>query len=114
MELDEFIVLRAIAEGRIKWGFYPPDYDLANLPENNKGLGIWIDGSIEDDITGDEDHDDEGGGEDSEDSGDDSVQNGTHSEEDESEEEGSSEGEKIVTKLATGPGMFSALAMDDD
>ena len=55
------IVLRAVAEGRIKWAFYPPDYDVSKVPENRKGMGIWIDGSIEDEIAGDADEEEDGG-----------------------------------------------------
>ncbi|KAL5519146.1 hypothetical protein ACEPAH_829 [Sanghuangporus vaninii] len=41
-------VLRALAEGRIKWAFYPPDTVPSTLAEEDKGQGIWIRGEGED------------------------------------------------------------------
>lgn len=35
-------VLRALAEGRIRWGFWPPETDPSTLSES--GDGIWIQG----------------------------------------------------------------------
>ena len=31
-----------MAEGRIKWGFYPPDHDCTKLSDYYTGEGIWI------------------------------------------------------------------------
>ncbi|KAG6901215.1 hypothetical protein C0995_015203 [Termitomyces sp. Mi166 len=37
-------ILRALAEGRIGWAFWPPDIDLKIIAANmeKQGIGIWI------------------------------------------------------------------------
>jgi hypothetical protein len=38
------VVLRALAEGRIGWAFWPPDSTLHEIASvaNGEGMGIWI------------------------------------------------------------------------
>ena len=99
------LVLRALAEGRIKWGFYPPDMDVSTLAENDKGLGIWL-GEGTDDYTA------ELTGSDYAADSDDSV---SVSEEDgstpEDEEPSTSQAH---TSISVGTGMFSALSLEED
>lgn len=47
---DRFpLVLRAIAEGRIPWAFWPPETDIAAINSDYEGLGIWL-GTQDDDF----------------------------------------------------------------
>ena len=79
-------------------------------------MGIWIDGSVEDEIAGDEDEDDQEG-EDDEDSSedDDSQSSSTLSPSSDEEEDLEDKGgeDKAVLKLTGGRSMFSALSVDD-
>ncbi|KAI0308134.1 hypothetical protein B0F90DRAFT_1621823 [Multifurca ochricompacta] len=54
-------ILRLLAEGKIKWAFWPPEYDESQLPDAdaNPGYGIWI--PSKDDLYDDEDGDDSEG-----------------------------------------------------
>jgi hypothetical protein len=40
--------LRLLAEGKIKWAFWPPGYDESQIPDANDGYGIWLPCGVED------------------------------------------------------------------
>lgn len=45
MILTPYVVMRALADGRVRWGFWPPGSDLSG----REGSGIWLDdSSVED------------------------------------------------------------------
>jgi len=61
--------LRLLAEGKIKWAFWPPGYDESHIPDANAGYGIWVpsgvgdpDPDLDDNEEGSDDGDDEGDG----------------------------------------------------
>jgi hypothetical protein len=41
-------ILRFLAEGKIKWAFWPPGYDESQIPDANDGYGIWLPSGVED------------------------------------------------------------------
>lgn len=63
------VVLRAVAEGKIRWAFWPPDTPLSVVEEHHlPGGGIWISDSdsttiAEDELDSDEEAESEGSGE---------------------------------------------------
>ncbi|KAJ7727816.1 hypothetical protein DFH07DRAFT_757553 [Mycena maculata] len=64
-------ILRALAEGRIAWAFWPPDTDLESASdEPDEGLGIWIPRAEDDGVTSEEEEDREAASEEAEDEGD--------------------------------------------
>ncbi|KAH8120014.1 P-loop containing nucleoside triphosphate hydrolase protein [Phellopilus nigrolimitatus] len=96
-------ILRAVAEGKIKWAFYPPDTDVSKLSQNN-GLGIWI----------------EEEGEDYEVNSIDSDREVSDNDESTSDLEGhsstggdESHGDDEILHISAGVGMFGALTLDD-
>ena len=115
IRLISFTVLRALAEGRIKWGFYPPDYDCTKLSDHYAGEGIWIeneDGTSTLVASDDEDY---------EESEMDSEQEGGFSEEElelEMDEtvidEDDEEFVEGTSKLGKVGGMFGALSIEDE
>lgn len=40
--------MRLLAEGKIKWAFWPPGYDASQIPDANDGYGIWLPSGVED------------------------------------------------------------------
>lgn len=36
-------MLRTVADGRVRWGFWPPEFDEAQL-ESRRGVGVWLGG----------------------------------------------------------------------
>jgi hypothetical protein len=109
-------VMRYLADGKVRWGFWPPE----SQPEEN-GNGIWL--GEDDPIDG------EGGGQDTpwdkgsdeEDSGDEVAVNeeegsDNRDEDDEDEGEGGSEAERLPQKSrgAGAAGFFAALAIDSE
>ncbi|KAI9460512.1 P-loop containing nucleoside triphosphate hydrolase protein [Lactarius psammicola] len=66
-------ILRLLAEGKIKWAFWPPGYNESLIPDANAGYGIWVPSGVEDpdpdpddEEEGSDDGDDESDGEDPE------------------------------------------------
>jgi hypothetical protein len=60
--------LRLLAEGKIKWAFWPPGYDETHsIPDANAGYGIWVPSEVEDP----DPNDNEEGSDDSDGDGDD-------------------------------------------
>ncbi|KAH9044559.1 P-loop containing nucleoside triphosphate hydrolase protein [Lactarius pseudohatsudake] len=56
-------ILRFLAEGKIKWAFWPPGYDESHIPDTNAGYGIWVPSGVEDqdpDIDDNEEGSDDG------------------------------------------------------
>jgi len=41
-------ILRLLAEGKIKWAFWPPGSDESRIPDANDGYGIWVPSGAED------------------------------------------------------------------
>ncbi|EJD03778.1 P-loop containing nucleoside triphosphate hydrolase protein [Fomitiporia mediterranea MF3/22] len=104
-------ILRALAEGRIKWAFYPPNTDLNVLANENKGLGIWIEGNTEDYFAERADSEDE---DDSEEFEIRSSNEDTETEEEEEEGEGKKSESHLRSAISSGTGMFGALTLEDD
>ncbi|KAJ7706018.1 hypothetical protein B0H17DRAFT_919616 [Mycena rosella] len=103
-------ILRALAEGRISWAFWPPDTDTdapLTSEEDSDGMGVWIprtdDGAIS------EEESEEDGEEDDEDEGDKVAD--SHSPEESGEESGS---EPDAAALQVGAGRFGALQEIED
>ncbi|KAI9444873.1 P-loop containing nucleoside triphosphate hydrolase protein [Lactarius indigo] len=74
-------ILRLLAEGKIKWAFWPPGYDESHIPDANSGYGIWVPSGVEDqspDMEDNEEGSDAGDGE-CDDDGDDSETGGESS-----------------------------------
>lgn len=101
-------VLRALAEGKLRWAFWPPDFDVAAVEaQQGEGMGIWMPHAV----------DAEDSDEDSAD-GDDAHRQTDDSNDPINEESGSdgeisvSEGDTNV-RLTSGVGRFGALALDD-
>ena len=101
-----FLVLRAVAEGRIGWAFWPPDTDPKEIKScGSPEQGIWIPRSdrADDESDSESEH------------GDRSSSHETDSEESEDGEEDeaeSSDEEEVAAKLA-GAGRFGALSLND-
>lgn len=94
-------MLRAVAEGKVGWAFWPPGTDTEHVV--TEGAGIWVPkGENVEEEFDDESGDDEEQGKESGDSSEDELPSGT-SDEDEEEEQGG----------ATTGGMFEALSMEN-
>jgi len=95
-------ILRAVAESRVRWAFWPPDMDVSSMG-GQPGDGIWIpDIADVDDDTEFESEDDE-------------TDASAHSSEmSESEEKSKSEEEEEVRVQVAGIGRFGALILDDE
>jgi hypothetical protein len=93
------VVLRAVSEGRISWGFWPPgtSFDIISKHNWEPDTGIWIPGQ-DDDSKSSEDESDE-----KEEMEEDGSRNS--SDEGESEEE--------VDVIPVNAGRFNALHIDD-
>ena len=39
--------MRLLAEGKIKWAFWPPEYDASQIPDAKAGYGIWVPSGVE-------------------------------------------------------------------
>ena len=100
-------VLRALAEGRVRWAFWPPGTDPSKFSET--GDGIWIrhddgDGVVNSESEGEEEmEEDDIGSESGEEA---SGEEGFLDEEEEEEEAEESNDRRIV-------GRFGALALED-
>jgi len=95
-------ILRAVAEGRIRWAFWPPDTDVSFV-EGEPGDGIWIPHTTV--VEGDNEYESE----------EDELASSAHSEEImESEEKSDSEEEEAVIVQLVGAGRFGALVLDDE
>ena len=93
-------MLRTLTEGRVKWAFWPPGYQVCSEDTNQ---GIWLDtGTAE----GSDDEDSE-----VEDESEQEMEDGSETEDDGAEE--NSEGESKSIGIAAGGGRFSALALTD-
>ncbi|KAK7680577.1 hypothetical protein QCA50_016359 [Cerrena zonata] len=111
-------ILRALAEGRIRWGFWPPDTDLSLIETNQgvEGCGIWIhslDGVENYDWEVESEYESDDGNhraQESEDEHEDRVGDEGEDGEEESEEE--EEGPKAVA--ATSAGRFGALRLNEN
>jgi len=99
---DFIPVLRAVAESRVRWAFWPPDTDISCI-EGQSGDGIWIPHAADvDDNIDTESEEDE-------------SEPSIHSQEaSESEDQSESEEEGEVGMPAAGVGRFGALVLDDD
>jgi hypothetical protein len=103
--------MRALTDGRVRWGFWPPG------SADREGVGIWLEGTGIEDADEDEEEDEKDQGPEGRDGRDDSDKDAT-SEEEEVEEDESEKGkavegkeEKAVVKPSVG-GFFAALEMD--
>jgi nucleosome binding factor SPN SPT16 subunit len=107
--LNWWPVLRILAEGRVKWAFWPPGYQVRSGDTNQ---GIWLNsGAVAEDE--DEDEEDEESEEESEeeDEAEQGIEDGSETE-DNGEEE-SEEGPMSIG-IAAGGGRFGVLALADD
>lgn len=104
-------LLRNVAEGRVGWAFWPPEWQLRSSEsgaavgptEGETGNGIWILNAVEDEDVGDETEKSEG---------DESGSEGTPHSEDEDDEEGEySERDEENRDSPAGIGRFGALAL---
>jgi len=101
-------VLRALAEGRIGWAFWPPDTPLQQVAAGGDGQqGLWIPRG--DAIDEDTDHQSEGEDEDHE--HDQSSESGEDEDTHEDDEEASDDGVDGTTVASAG--RFGALAVND-
>lgn len=100
-------MLRALADGRVRWGFYPP----GGWTER-EGVGAWLGGRP--DIDGEPDDEDGLDGEMLSDLDSDGDENKRHgAEEDEEEEEEESEESEDEFQAANKHSFFAALSLDD-
>lgn len=98
-------VLRALAEGRIGWAFWPPDTTLQQVAAGGDGQqGLWIPRG--DAIDEDTDHQSEGEDEDHE-----HAESGEDEDTHEDDEEASDDGVDGTTVASAG--RFGALAVND-
>ncbi|KAK7064098.1 P-loop containing nucleoside triphosphate hydrolase protein [Favolaschia claudopus] len=97
-------IMRALAEGRVAWAFWPPGTDLTSM-DYEEGAGIWIRKNMEDDGASSDDEDSE---EAEEEEGSQSLDSG-------SEASGSEQSQDILesdaetTGIEVGTGRFGAL-----
>jgi hypothetical protein len=109
------IVMRALAEGRVAWAFWPPDTDVdLTSDETDDGMGIWIPRTAEGGAMSVEEES-EAEEEERSKSGEESQEDGPkESEEEEEEEEEDEEGEEEPksTGIRVGAGRFGALVED--
>lgn len=100
-----------LAEGHVKWAFYPPDTDMSQLSNDEKCNGIWIESQIDNDYaeeyasTDDEDEDNSKLSSSAPSGGD--ISHGEDLDSDKEEED-------TQPKISAGTGMFGALTMEDD
>jgi len=112
-------MLRTLAEGRIKWAFYPPGTNEESLPtwKGLEGNGIWI--THDDDdydsemLLADDDNLSDQDGSDQSASSDDSDE-GDEDDIEEEEDENVTAGNTSLKPRSGGTGMFSALTLDDE
>ena len=124
-----FKVLRAVAEGKIKWAFYPPDTDPQDISRHqDEGQGIWIKHvsieespgllDSEDDRSDEEEFEegrhDESGGEDEESESQSHSEDGEDAAADDSSSEEAGDPSGFRRHIVTGAGMFAALNLEDD
>jgi len=103
-------ILRALAEGRIGWAFWPPDstFDEIASVASGEGVGIWIPRG---DVDGGSEEDPESEEEDVDDNGNENDTHSTRSEDEDSElDDVESDGGRKVAGL----GRFDVLAIDDE
>ena len=112
--------MRNLADGRIRWGFFPPDSDI-----DRTGKGIWLGGEAdvveeEDDEDADQEltDDEDGRGDESEDSygssqAESDVEGRQEHEDEQASEVASSDGDEPGKNAAPG-GFFAALDIGDD
>ncbi|KAF7339335.1 Guanine nucleotide-binding protein-like 1 [Mycena sanguinolenta] len=100
-------ILRALAEGRVAWAFWPPDVDVdLTVDESAAGMGIWIPST---------DGEGTSGGEESEEEGEEvkSAEELSENEQEEgpakSEDEEDEDSEPESAQVALGAGRFGAL-----
>lgn len=93
-----------MAEGRIKWGFFPPDFDVDKLPHDSRG--IWIGREGEDAFLASDAEESEAS--ESESEGDTGVE-AEHQEEMIDEEGGSD----VIQASSSVGGKFGALSLDN-
>lgn len=92
-------MLRALTEGRVKWAFWPPGYQVRS---EDTTQGIWLDSGMADGSDDDSEFEDDSEQE---------MEGGSDTEDDGAEED--SEEESTGIGIATGGGRFSALALTD-
>lgn len=98
-----FLVLRALAEGKIKWAFYPPRTDSEDLNRQLYGSGIWLsDDDADNSVHLEYDSDREISDVSSEQISDDELEEDKRSD------------DAIHVDISPGVGMFSALAINGD
>ncbi|KAG6897123.1 hypothetical protein C0992_003977 [Termitomyces sp. T32_za158] len=100
-------VLRALAEGKIGWAFWPPGTDLDTIRAGigEQGSGIWIQhGGLEDEVDNDSDESDDD---------EKIVVKSAISDEEASDDDDSSEAEYYSESRTVGIGGFRALSVDD-
>jgi hypothetical protein len=93
------VVLRAVSEGRVSWGFWPPGtpFDIISQQSLELDTGIWIPGRDDD----------------SESSDDESDETGETEEDDPTSSDKEEESEEVDVTLVNGAGRFNALRIDD-
>lgn len=99
-------MLRALADGRVRWGFYPP----GGWTER-EGVGAWLGGRP--DIDGEPDDEDGLDGEMLSDLDSDGDENKRHGAEEDEEEEEESEESEDEFQAANKHSFFAALSLDD-
>ncbi|KAF7966429.1 hypothetical protein HWV62_38412 [Athelia sp. TMB] len=96
-------ILRAVAESRVKWAFWPPGTDVnAIKSEMDEGNGIWIAHAVEDGESESEDEDEELPS---------SEASAGHSDIEEQEED---EEDDDAPPVSVGVGRFDALVLDEN
>ena len=101
MSLISKLVLRAVAESRIRWAFWPPDTDVSSMA-GDPGDGIWIPRATGvDDDTEYESEEDE-------------SESSAHSQEMSGSEPQSESEEEAVGVEVAGVGRFGALVLYSD
>jgi hypothetical protein len=110
--------MRALAEGRVAWAFWPPDMDVELTSESDErdtddGMGIWIPRTAEGGVTSVEEESEAEEGEEVK-SGEESHDDGPKELEEEEEKEEDEEGEEEPksTGIRVGAGRFGALVED--
>ncbi|KAI5124090.1 hypothetical protein M0805_000905 [Coniferiporia weirii] len=100
-------LMRELAEGKIKWAFYPSTAEIRNSLKDNGGTGIWIKGA--------EDDDPKGYDTDSNSNDPDSATSLSDSEKsDEFDGEGEDYDDDLPAEhISAGTGMFAALVIED-
>ncbi|PCH33931.1 nucleoside triphosphate hydrolase protein [Wolfiporia cocos MD-104 SS10] len=105
-------ILRALAEGRIRWAFWPPGTDASTIEAHShgeQGVGIWMPGDAEDIVFENVASDEEDTMTDETASDDDSL---SSAEDDGATEVGGDEDDDA--KLGDATGRFGALMLDED